>query len=305
MITPLTAVQHVRRMRGGSQAQLLRASDSHLYVVKFTNNPQGVRILANEWIASRLASRIELPVPEVAAVEISQWLIRSTSELSFELSNGRAACNEGVHFGSRFAADLQEGVVTDLLPTACLPRVGNLAAFIGAVVLDKWTCNTDRRQVVYVRKPESARYSAVLVDQGHCFNATYWNFPDSPLYGLHDSRDVYLQVTSWESFEPWLTCVETLDAQEIWEIADSASPAWYDHDVLGLSQLVSQLILRQRRLRRIIADLEQSTVSPFRNWCQSASSYPAAEASSCSPQKLAHRVGRKLCQSARRNHETS
>jgi hypothetical protein len=282
---PLTAVQHVRKMRGGSQAQLVRASDSHLYVVKFTNNPQGVRILANEWIASRLARRIELPVPEVAAVDISQWLIRSTPELSFELPSGRAACNEGVHFGSRFAVDPQEGTVTDLLPTACLPRVKNLAAFIGAVILDKWTCNTDRRQAVYVRTPESTRYSAVLVDQGHCFNATNWNFPDSPLYGLYCSPDVYLQVTSWESFEPWLTCVETLDAQEIWEIANSASPVWYDHDVLGLAQLVSQLILRQRRLRRIIADLEHSTVNPFRNWCQSASSYPAVSASSCAPHK--------------------
>lgn len=282
---PLTAVQHVRRMRGGSQAQLLRGSDSHLYVVKFTNNPQGVRILANDWIASRLARRIELPVPEVAAVEISQCLIRSTPELSFELPGGRAACNEGVHFGSRFAVSPQEGIVTDLLPTACLPRVKNLAAFIGAVILDKWTCNTDRRQAVYVRTPESTRYSAVLVDQGHCFNATNWNFPDSPLYGLYGSRDVYLQVTSWESFEPWLTCVETLDAQEIWEIANSASPVWYDHDLLGLAQLVSQLILRQRRLRRIIADLEHSTVNPFRNWCQSASSYPAVSASSCAPHK--------------------
>ena len=153
------------------------------------------------------------------------------------------------------------------------------------MVLDKWTCNTDRRQAVYVRTDESAVYSAVFVDQGHCFNATNWNFPDSPLYGLYGSRDVYSQVTSWESFEPWLTCVETLDAQEIWEIANSAPPVWYDHDALGLAQLVSQLILRQRRVRRIIADLEHSTVNPFRNWCKSASSYPVASAISRALQK--------------------
>jgi HipA-like kinase len=283
---PLTAVQHVRRMRGGSQAQLLRASDSHLYVVKFTNNPQGRRILANDWIASRLARRIGLPVSKVAAIEISPWLIRSTPELFFELPNGRGACDEGIHFGSRFAADPQGGIVTDLLPTACLPRVKNLAAFVGAVVLDKWTCNTDRRQAVYVSKPESTQYSAVLIDQGHCFNATNWNFPDAPLYGLHDSRDVYLQVTSWESFEPWLTCVETLAAQEIWEIANSAPPVWYEHNVIGLEQLVSQLILRQNRLRRIIADLDRSAVSPFRNWCQSASSCFSVRASSRAPLRL-------------------
>lgn len=273
-MTSLTGVQHVRRMRGGSQAQLLRASDSHLYVVKFTNNPQGVRVLANDWIASRLARQIDLPVPEVAAVEVSQWLIHSTPELSFELSSGKAACSEGVHFGSRFAVNPQENIVSDLLPTACLPRVKNLAAFIGAVVLDKWTCNTDRRQAVYVCTPESTWYSAVLIDQGHCFNATNWNFPDSPRYGLYGSRDVYLQVTNWESFEPWLTCVETLDAQEIWTIANSTPTVWYEHDASGLERLVSQLIARRGRLRRIISDLRHSTANPFVNWERSRPGYP-------------------------------
>jgi hypothetical protein len=276
-------VQHARRMRGGSQAQLLRASDSHLYVVKFTNNPQGVRILANEWIASRLARRIELPVPEVAEVEVPRWLIHSTPELSFELSSGRVACDEGVHFGSRFAVDPQEGKVTDFLPTACSPRVKNFAVFIGAVIFDKWTCNTDRRQAVYVCRPEGTRYSAVLIDQGHCFNATNWDFPDSPLYGLYGSRDVYLQVTGWESFEPWLTRAETLDAQVIWEIAKSTPPVWYEHDALGLERLVSQLIARQGRLRRIIADLYDSTVNPFLQWQRSCSSYLVTRAANPTP----------------------
>jgi hypothetical protein len=34
---PTEAVQHVRRMRGGAQAHLMRARDGHFYVVKFQN----------------------------------------------------------------------------------------------------------------------------------------------------------------------------------------------------------------------------------------------------------------------------
>ena len=41
------ALEHIRRMRGGAQAHLMRCSDSFYYVVKFQNNPQHVRILAN------------------------------------------------------------------------------------------------------------------------------------------------------------------------------------------------------------------------------------------------------------------
>jgi hypothetical protein len=33
---------------------MLTASDGHAYVVKVTNNPQSVRVLANEWLASSI-----------------------------------------------------------------------------------------------------------------------------------------------------------------------------------------------------------------------------------------------------------
>ncbi len=41
-------------MRGGAQAHLMRCADDNYYVVKFQNNPQGRRILANELLASRI-----------------------------------------------------------------------------------------------------------------------------------------------------------------------------------------------------------------------------------------------------------
>jgi hypothetical protein len=57
------AQQHIRRMRGGSQSQLVRASDGHYYVTKLQGNPQHTRVLANEFIASRLGRRATDPSP--------------------------------------------------------------------------------------------------------------------------------------------------------------------------------------------------------------------------------------------------
>ena len=65
MSTGLYAVQHIRRMRGGAQAHLMHASDGNFYVVKHTNNPQHVRVLANEMFASRLGQWLGLPIPRV------------------------------------------------------------------------------------------------------------------------------------------------------------------------------------------------------------------------------------------------
>jgi hypothetical protein len=62
------ALEHIRRMRGGAQSHLMRCDDGHYYVVKFRNNPQHSRILANELLGTRMAARLGLPVPPAAVV---------------------------------------------------------------------------------------------------------------------------------------------------------------------------------------------------------------------------------------------
>lgn len=69
---PVEVVQHVRRMRGGAQAHLMRADDGHFYVVKFQNNPQHLRVLANELLATRLAESVGLPVPVTEIVMVQE-----------------------------------------------------------------------------------------------------------------------------------------------------------------------------------------------------------------------------------------
>jgi HipA-like kinase len=63
------AVQHIKRMRGGAQSHLMRGDDRNFYVVKFQNNPQHQRVLANDFFASRIAQRVGLPVPIVEIIE--------------------------------------------------------------------------------------------------------------------------------------------------------------------------------------------------------------------------------------------
>ena len=72
------AVQQIRRMRGGAQGQLMLGADGQIYVVKFQNNPQHIRVLANEFLASRIAAAAGLTVPESDLVDVSSWLIENT-----------------------------------------------------------------------------------------------------------------------------------------------------------------------------------------------------------------------------------
>jgi hypothetical protein len=110
------AVQHIRRMRGGAQGQLMLGADSHAYVVKFQNNPQHTRVLANEFLATRLAALVGLSVPESELVEVTGWLVENTPELEIDLGRTRVKCRPGLQFGSRFVGGLMPGQVVDYLP---------------------------------------------------------------------------------------------------------------------------------------------------------------------------------------------
>jgi hypothetical protein len=60
MSSSLYAMQHIKKMRGGSQAHLLRVSDGGFYVTKLVGNPQHTRVFANEMLASRLGQWLGL-----------------------------------------------------------------------------------------------------------------------------------------------------------------------------------------------------------------------------------------------------
>ena len=72
--SPLSAVQHIRRMNGGTQSHLLRASDGMLYVTKFQNNPRHACILASEFLATKIGLWLGLPMPRVEVIDIAEWL---------------------------------------------------------------------------------------------------------------------------------------------------------------------------------------------------------------------------------------
>ena len=125
----IEAVQHIRRMRGGAQSHLMRAADRHFYVVKFQNNPQHTKVLANELLATRLAQYVGLPAPATEIIEVNDWLIQNTPELRMEGAGSSALCKSGLQFGARFVCDPDEGQVFDYLPESMFDRVKNRETF--------------------------------------------------------------------------------------------------------------------------------------------------------------------------------
>jgi hypothetical protein len=267
---PVEAVQHVRRMRGGAQAHLMRADDGHFYVVKFQNNPQHLRVLANELLATRLAESVGLPVPKTEIVIVQEWLIKNTPELRVDLSGLTSNCKPGLQFGARYVCDPAEGQVFDYLPESMFAKVKNLATFAGMLVADKWLGNANGRQAVFWKKTNERKYTATFIDQGYCFNAGEWNFPDSALRGVYARNFVYQEVRGWESFEPWLSRVENFDPAVIHEIAGTVPPVWTGNGWAEMETLAATIVERRSKVRELITAFRNSTRQPFASWGQAA-----------------------------------
>jgi hypothetical protein len=261
------AVQAIRRMRGGAQSQLMLGADGKLWVVKFQNNPQCLRVLANELIATRLAAAVGLTVPVCDGVEVTDWLVANTMNMFVELPRGqRERYTAGLQFGSQFVGGLMPGQVVDYLPEPQLDEVRNLGEFAGMLCIDKWAGNCNGRQAVFERKPRERKYRATFIDQGFCFNAGEWTFPDSPLRGVYQRNRVYERVTGWESFEPWLSRVEAIEAPTLWEIAEAVPPEWYGGDLAVIERLMEQMLRRRSRVRELIGAFRDSNREPFPMW---------------------------------------
>jgi hypothetical protein len=177
----------------------------------------------------------------------------------------------------------------DFLPDELLCAVVNLHDFPGMLVFDKWTCNTNGRQTLFFEdrsgkaparagasspgvSPGSAtpgehRYRTVMIDQGFCFNAGNWDFPDAPLRGLYARNRVYEGVTGMQSFGPWLERLpKNITEKVLDEISSEIPPEWYEDDYDAVQQLLEKLYRRRTRVEELILSAKNCNRQPFAYW---------------------------------------
>lgn len=266
-------------MRGGAQAQLMEAGDGHYYVVKFANNPQSRRILANEWIASAVLGHLEIARPETRMIEVNAEFLAANPDVFLSAGSSRREVEPGWHFGSRFPGNPMHQAVYDMLPDALLGKILNHRDFLGVLAFDKWAGNSDARQSVFFRgrigdwlqgreeNPLQVGFIAQMIDHGYIFDGPNWGLRDAPGMGLFFRPQVYRHVRGIGDFSPWLERIETMPAWVLDNALREIPQQWLsDGDQGALEDLCEKLWRRRPRVAELIASAKLASSNPFASW---------------------------------------
>jgi hypothetical protein len=262
----LSAIQHIRRLDGGTQPHLLRGSDGKLYLTKFKNNSRHIRVLANEFFGTLLGTWLGLPMPQAEVIEVSDWVIGHSPGLCIQNGETVTPCSAGLQFASAYMADHEREFPLAFVPPGLFDIVVNRTDLARVLVFDKWTGNCDARQAIFLKQGPHGPYKMTFVDQSECFNGRHWTFPDLPMTGTYDRDYHYADVTGWKSFEPVLSGIEALDYHDLWKLAVQIPPEWYEYDFEGLCKLIETLYRRRAMVRNLISRFRSFAPGAFPNW---------------------------------------
>ncbi len=246
----IRATRLVRRMRGRSGAHLVKVSDGHYYVVKPFNNPQGPRILANEFFASTVYSLLAISAGEPALIEVTDRVIEEWQEID---TDPNVLPLPGVHFGSRYPACPHSLTVYDYLPASFLQRLSNSDSFVGALVADVWMGKCDPRQAVFYRGPNGG-FECRMIDHKGVFGGAAWDFRAVPVSVLHPFREVYASCSS-AHVEAWTERIRDLPNDVLYMVGAAVPREWLGSEASEFWHLIDHLVGRKRILPRIVKNV--------------------------------------------------
>ncbi len=244
------AVQFIRKMRGGSQSSLIRGSDDKFYVVKVTNNQQGLNVLANEVLGNELLRALNLPTPQWKMVSISKQFIAKNPGLSLETRTGSYPIQSGLHYGSEFlGGDLTQ--IYEWLPGSFRQRIVNLDDFLGIYLFDLCFNHCDCRQTIFATEDDGTSFQAIFIDNGHLFGGPDWNRERRRRESLCLNNLFHTWEWPDEAVESWISRFETKYSASLADVARHVPKFWYSGEI---NSIADSSLRRLRMLRTLFAE---------------------------------------------------
>lgn len=210
---------------GVTVPQLIRADDDNVYVVKLKNNRLGMKVLVNEFIASRLGVLINLCFPASDTITFTDEFINSSKRLR------RLKVMEGLHFATYYLRG------SKYVHRYHLHAVTNKKEFAGVMLFDHLFHNVDRTlngKNMLIRR-EIDGYRMYAIDNSHLFGSGRWKKENLAIMingvKLNKRRAYgtllrhYLQESD---FTPYVEKFQTITKEQLDQIVDNIPEEWLD-----------------------------------------------------------------------------
>ncbi|MGC2501108.1 MAG: hypothetical protein WA400_03200, partial [Silvibacterium sp.] len=203
-----------------------------------------------------------LPAPNWSAIEVSDEFLEENPGLWFR----RDGCPwtikplRGLHFGSRLIEAREEQCTYQMIPHSWINRIENRADFLGALILDLWANNCDRRQAVFL-SDERNRLHASFVDNDFLFGGKFGNDTTCPRRAMVYDLDVYKGLWDDKIVQGWLGKVSEITETTIGQIIARVPNQWAS-DQMRL-HIVEQLNARRSMLPQLLNDAKDVLSSGY------------------------------------------
>jgi hypothetical protein len=226
---------------------MILGSDDALYAVKF-QGISGRKGVLNELIGAELMQRMGLPTPGWALINVPEPFLDSQPEgFVFTQDNVRVHPRAGFHFGSKLVLPKEGEMTYQIIPSKWVNRVENRSSFLGALVLDLWTNNCDRRQTVFYGRTTTGTVLRVLfIDNDHMFGGPSQDKTLDIRRTTVMNRLFFRDLWTEQAVGQWMDIVNGISDSEIEQILAKAPKEWIEKT--DGERILLQLNCRKRKL---------------------------------------------------------
>ena len=248
----VTAVRAYERINNGcTKPYYIYCDDGNIYVAKFKQNPEGSRILVNEYVCAKIAEVLELPLSFPTLINVTPEFVNDYGkEISEHLLNN---VHPGIHFGTRKVKKAYPITKTDMLIGA-----ENIHVIPGIILFDHLVCNKDRDSNGGNLLFDQSKKEIVVIDHTHTFDlGAIWTAADlkqrigQPFSSLCTSGYVYSKLVQFvKGNNPFCSVLEKmkcLNENVLGDIINNVPDEWE----IDLSEKIALKAYLLDRLRRI------------------------------------------------------
>jgi hypothetical protein len=254
---PRRAITFVEKLNGASQPVVVMVSGASLYVVKFRDFTGKFGLMA-EVIGAELMAAMGLPSPPWHPIEFTDSFLDAHPELWYRTQDGGKTIrpSAGLHFGTRLV--LSDGMNPTFvgLPSTWTSRILNIEEFVGALLIDLWTNNCDRRQALFLCDGQASKLRALFIDNDHMLGGYFGDENTCPRRLMASTTAIYRSCWRPEVVSRWETVIEDIGEPWLDRMIDRIPREWADRSARQHARSVLQA--RRRILKHLISDVDEA-----------------------------------------------